>query len=94
MCDDLQSFLSKQQHQKVDKIRGNDLKEEDEEIVYKFAATYIAVRVPDLPFERIFVKNAPAPLQYLAPRDLLYTALRYIDHRYTFPSAKKQDKKT
>lgn len=61
--------------------------------MHEFAITYISVRIPNLPFERILISDLfPFP-QYLSPGDRYHTALRNIINRYTCIPSKKRKKK-
>lgn len=81
---DSQSLLPEYQHKEVDEISRNNVEEKDEQVVYKFAAAYVTVRVPNLPLKRVLTSNLFTLLQYFSPRNGQRATLSDIVYRYTF----------
>lgn len=65
---DLQSSLPKDEEQEIDEVRRNDVVEEDAEVVNELVVAYVAVGVPQRPFEGELADCGLADVQDLLPR--------------------------
>lgn len=74
----LQALLAEYQHEEVNEVCGNHVKEEDEEVVNKLVTSNVTVRIPNSSLERVVVSDLLTLLHNLTPRDRQYPALSEI----------------